>query len=221
MERHFEVELENLKKDLMRMASMVEESFRLAIDACMHENDEMTQQVIEGDQRINELEVEIESNIVNILALQHPLASDLRFMVATLKINNDLERIGDHAVNIAESARTLRAIPGAERLMEIPVMAQTVKEMLGSALDSFLHLDADLASRVLESDDRIDELNKNNTRAMIELIKSDTRTLEGAMELVRISRNLERVADLATNIAEEVIYVTQARSVRHSGDRVR
>ncbi|MFZ1730119.1 MAG: phosphate signaling complex protein PhoU [Bacteroidota bacterium] len=221
MERHIEQELENLKQVFLRMADLVENSFQQAVDALLSEDDRLAEQVINGDQLINAIEVEIDESIISILALQHPLASDLRLIVATLKVNNDLERIGDHAVNIAESVRTLRTIPGSEPLMEIPAMARTVKEMLTKALHSFIHLDADLAADVLASDDTIDELNRKNTHAMISLSKSDSHAIDGAMELVRISRNLERVADLTTNIAEEVIFVTQARDVRHPGNRDR
>lgn len=218
MERHFEIELEKVKKAIMQMAGIVEEHFGLAVDAMLHEDETLANKIIEDDKRINELELDIDNAIVDLLALQHPLGSDLRFLVAALKINNDLERIGDHAVNIAESVRTLKAIPGSEPLMEIPEMAQIARTMLQKALDAFLYLKSDLASEVLHSDDSIDELNKRITREMIALAKSDTRTIDGAMELIRISRNLERVADLSTNIAEDVIFITQARVVKHHAE---
>jgi phosphate transport system protein len=145
----------------------------------------------------------------------------LRFIVAAQKINNDLERIGDHAVNIAQSAINFDKNKTLGSLLEIPRMAATTKLMLRYALDSFILLDPKMARSVLETDDQIDELNKSMTPEVIELLKSDKRTIEGGLELIRVSRNLERVADMSTNIAEEVIFHTQARVVKHHAEEVK
>jgi phosphate transport system protein len=141
---------------------------------------------------------------------------DLRFLVAALKINNDLERIGDHAVNIAESALTLRRLPARMTLLEIPEMATVAQSMLRNALDGFIHRDARLGKGVLEQDDLIDELNRKTITGFVALMKGDQKTIDAGLDLIRISRNLERIADLSTNIAEEVIFMTQARVVKHN-----
>jgi phosphate transport system protein len=153
--------------------------------------------------------------VVDLLALQQPVASDLRLILAIQKINNDLERIGDHAVNIAESALGLISTPEQEPLLEIPNMIIIAKEMFQQSLDAFIHLDPQLAHSVLESDDRIDALNRAMNGQVIKLIKNNQHSVEGCLQLLRISRNLERIADLTTNIAEEVIFHTQARIVKH------
>ncbi|MBI3006456.1 MAG: phosphate signaling complex protein PhoU [Ignavibacteriales bacterium] len=221
MERRFERELEGLKTSLVKMGSVVEQNLEQAIQALMNDDAGLAKKVVEGDERVNSLEIEIDNAIIDLLALQQPVASDLRLIIAVQKINNDLERIGDHAVNIAESAVNLVKTPGNEPLMEIPKMAEITTRMLRHALDGFILLDAKLAKTVLERDDEIDELNKIMTRKVVELIKSDLESIEGGLQLIRISRNLERVADLATNIAEDVIFHLQARVVKHHAEQRR
>jgi len=200
------------------MGSVVEENFAFAIQSVMELNNSLAQHVIDTDNRVDSLEIEIDNAIIDLLALQQPVASDLRFIIAAQKINNDLERIGDHAVNIAESALTLLKYKKPESLMEIPKMATATKLMLRHALDSFILLDPNMAHSVLETDDQIDELNRTMVSEVIELLKSDKRSVEIDLELIRISRNLERVADMTTNIAEEVIFHTQARVVKHHAE---
>jgi phosphate transport system protein len=218
MERHFQKELESLKTSLIKMGSVVEENISYALQALLERDESLVQKVFENEERINLLEIEIDNAIVDLLALQQPVASDLRFIIAAQKINNDLERIGDHAVNIAEADLNLLEIKPIDTLLELPKMAATTKLMLRQALDSFILLDPKLAQMVLESDDQIDELNRSMAAEVIELLKSDKRTIEYGLELVRISRNLERVADMSTNIAEEVIFHTQARVVKHHAE---
>jgi phosphate transport system protein len=215
MERHFQHELESIKTTLIKMGSVVEENINFAIQSLLEHKSELAQRVIDGDNRVNSLEIEIDNSIVDLLALQQPVASDLRFIIAAQKINNDLERIGDHAVNIAESSLSINKEGMVGTFLEIPTMAQTTKQMYRNALDSFILLDPKLARTVLESDDQIDEMNRSMTNEVIELIKSDKRSIESGLELLRISRNLERVADMTTNIAEEVIFHTQAKVVKH------
>jgi phosphate transport system protein len=218
MERHFQRELEGLKTSLIKMGSVVEENIAFAIRAVLEKSGDLARKVIETDKRVDSLEIEIDNTVIDLLALQQPVASDLRFIIAAQKINNDLERIGDHAVNIAEAAEKLCTLPGVELLEEIPMMADITKIMLKDALDSFILLDPAKARLVLKTDDQIDDLNRLVVRRIIELVKSNIPTIEYGLELSRVSRNLERVADLATNIAEEVIFHTQARVVKHHAD---
>lgn len=218
MERHFQHDLELLKSNVIKMGSAVERNLFDALDAVMNNDPALASKVIASDGAINQFEIEIDNSVVDLLALQQPVASDLRLILAIQKINNDLERIGDHAVNIAESAYRLVETPQDEPLLEIPNMAKIAKEMFQQALDSFIHLNPQLAQSVLESDDRIDALNRGMNAQVIKFIKKDMKSIEGGLELLRISRNLERVADLTTNIAEEVLFHTQARVVKHHAE---
>jgi phosphate transport system protein len=215
MERRFDKELEQLKVKINLMFSLATKSLEASITAVMKDSDESAESVFELERLVNQVELEIDNGVVDILALQQPVASDLRLILAILKINNDLERIGDHAVNIAESAKGLIKTPEREPLLKIPQMAEYVLVMLKDANRSFDQLDAQLAQRVLEEDDTIDTLNRELLAEVAELIKENQSTTEGNLELARISRNLERVADLATNISEEVIFYVQAKIVKH------
>ncbi|MBP1649140.1 MAG: phoU 2 [Bacteroidetes bacterium] len=218
MERRFEHELESLKTSLVKMGSVAEDAICSAIRSLLSKDHALAQKVIDTDDRINSLEIEIDNAILDLLALQQPVASDLRFILASQKINNDLERIGDHAVNIAESVQSLEQFPDVQPVEEIPRMVEITRTMLKEVLDSFIHPDPHAALSVLKRDDEIDELNRGVTRKVIELVRKDPQAIEGALAQVRISRNLERVADLATNIAEEVLFYTQARVVKHRAE---
>jgi len=216
MTRHFVEELDALKSNLIRMSGLAEEAIAGSIRALLDRRRDLAERVIVEDDRINAMEVQIDEMVVDLLALQQPVASDLRFILSALKINNDLERIGDHAVNIAQSA--LASIDRGEApapVVELPRMAHITKEMLRNAIDGFIHADADLGRWVLRNDDIIDELNRNNVSALVAVIRQDPGTLEQAIDAMRVSRNLERVADLATNIAEDVIFAAEARVVKH------
>ena len=218
MERHFERELDSLKTMLMKMASMAEENFTGALKALTEKNKALADQVIEADRRVDALELEIDNAVIDILALHKPVASDLRLIVAALKINNDLERISDHAVNIAQSVHSLIESTKLNTYLEIPKMTEATRWMLRDALDSFLHLEPQKAREVLTRDDQIDDMNRSNARQVISAIREKGLPVEEALDLIRISRNLERVADLSTNIAEEVVFLTQARVVKHHAD---
>jgi len=209
MERHFQRELESLKTSLVKMGSVVEENVNKAIRSVIEKSSTLAEQVIE---------IEIDNAIVDLLALQQPVASDLRFIVAAIKINNDLERISDHAVNIAQSARVLCTITDARIPDEIPQMASITKTMLKEAIDSFISLNPAMAQKVLTSDDQIDDFNRLVMKKVVEVMKGNKDAVECEMELGRISRNLERIADLTTNIAEEAIFHTQARIVKHHAE---
>ena len=218
MKRHFENELQGLKTNLIKMGSVAEEAIALAIRALNEGDPDLAQEVIDGDERVNELEMEIDNGIVDLLALQQPVAIDLRLILAAQKINNDLERIGDHAVNIAESILGLLRLGAHDNLLEIPKMTAVAQEMLRNALDAFIHQDPHLGRKVLEQDDTIDAQNRELVLNVVERMKTDPKMIEQGLELIRISRNLERVADLATNIAEDVIFITQAKVVKHHAE---
>jgi len=215
MQRHFEQEIEKLKTLLIKMSSLAEEAIAKSIRAMLEKQPAMAQQVVDQDSAINSMEVEIDRAVVDLLALQQPVASDLRFILAASKINNDLERIGDHAVNLAESARKFCEISTLEPVVDIPQMSQITKGMLRDSIDGFIHSNTALCRAVLKHDDLIDELNKKVVNELVEVIRNDPKMVEEALELIRVSRNLERVADLATNIAEEVIFIREARVVKH------
>jgi phosphate transport system protein len=219
MQRHFVQELEALKENLIRMGSLTEQAIHDSIKALLDRNAELAQRVMQNEDRINQYELEIDTAVVDILALQQPVASDLRFILAAMKINNDLERIGDHAVNIAESALSYAARPPLTIQLDLPQMAQVAETMLREALDAFIHGNSELGRKVLRDDDINDELNRKTVRDLVGVIRTQPEAVEQALDFVRVSRNLERVGDLATNIAEEVIYVAEAHVVKHHSDQ--
>ena len=200
------------------MASLAEDAIRLTIKAFMTADVALAQKIVDNDERINSMEIEVDNAIVDLMALQQPVAGDLRFILAAQKINNDLERIGDHAVNIAQSAITFARREEATPLMELPQMVEIVESMLRDSIDAFINQDASLGMSVLEKDDIIDRLNMNLVQDFVQRMKSDRNLIEAGIDIIRVSRNLERVADLATNIAEEVIFVSQARVVKHHAE---
>jgi phosphate transport system protein len=218
MERHFVQELEALKTSLIKMGSLVEEGYRLSTRAALEEDAAAAESVIRADSRVDSLELEIDNAIVDLLALQQPVAKDLRFIIASQKLNNELERIGDHCVNIAQSALTLQGCSGVAATEGLSHMTAIVGRMLRDAIDSFIRLDPTLAREVLGSDDLIDDLNRTMIKWVIENLKNGTVSVEVGMELARLSRNLERIADLSTNISEEVVFLTQARVVKHHAE---
>src|SRR4051812_37192519 len=207
MERHhFDNEMQALKARLLRMGSVVEERVQAAVQALIERRPELADQVIAGDVEVNELQIEIDDRCLKLLALQAPMASDLRLITAAMKINADLERMGDQAVNIAEnSLKLMNAVP-LKPLLDIPRMAQIAQEMTRDALDAFVRRDVPLARRVLERDDEVDALKDQVFRVLLTYMMADTATIERALSLILVSRNLERVADHATNIAEDVIF---------------
>jgi phosphate transport system protein len=215
MERHFVQELEALKASIIRMGGLVEQAIADSTKAMLDRNPEIARRIIENEQRINSLELENDAAIVDLLALQQPVAGDLRFILAALKINNDLERIGDHAVNIAESAITYASKPPLKIQTDLPRMALITQAMLRDAIDGFVHNNTASCRGVLQNDDLTDAMNKNTINELIALIQKEPSSVHQALELVRVSRNLERVADLATNIAEEVIFAAEAAVVKH------
>jgi phosphate transport system protein len=215
MERHIDHELGELKQELVRMASLAEAAIGKAIRALLLREVEMAEDVLRGDEAINRLELEIDERCLRMLALYQPEASDLRFIAMSLKINNDLERIGDQAVNIAERALALFREPPLKPLVDIPHMAELVQAMLTHSVDAFVHRDTALARSVCQRDDAIDQLDDQLFRELLTYMMENRRAITRAVNLILVSRHLERVADHATNVAENVIYLVEGQQVRH------
>lgn len=210
-----EEEINKLKKMLFEMATSVEEMIAKSVKALEENNMILAEEVIKSDQVVNEMEVDIDNQCIRILALYHPEAEDLRTVTMIMKINNDLERIGDHAVNIAEMTKYLADKPPVKPLIDIPKMAEKAIEMLQESLDSFVNKDADLAVEVCKKDDEVDALEPQIVRELITYMISDPLTIDRALTLILIARGLERVADLATNIAEDTYYISSGKILKH------
>jgi phosphate transport system protein len=216
MERyHFEAELQGLRNQLLTMGGLVEERVHRAVHALIHRKEEEAQRIIAGDNEINDLQMDVDNRCLKLLATQTPLAVDLRLITSAMKINADLERIGDQAVNIAESVLVLIPQPPLKPLIDIPRMATIAEKMIRDALDAFVKKDSELARDVLRRDDEVDELKDQVFRELLTYMMADPGTIQRALSLILISRNLERIADHATNIAEDVIFITEAKDVRH------
>lgn len=216
MERHhFEEALGAIKQRLLGMGGQVEVRLTEAVQALMERRPELAERVARGDGEINRLQMEVDDRCLKLLALQQPMATDLRFITAAMKINADLERIGDQAVNIAQNALKVIAQPPLRPLIDIPRMGELALHMTRDALDAFVRRDAELARKVLQRDDEVDNLKDHVFRVLLTHMMADPGTIERALGLILISRNLERIADHATNIAEDVIFLVEARDVRH------
>ena len=218
MERHFDQELQGLKDALLTMGGRAEGVIQKSVESLKRRDIQLADEVIADDQMIDRIEIEIDEGCVSLLALRQPMAVDLRFITGVLKISNDLERVGDHAVNIAGSAKRLAAEPSLKPLVDIPRMVDLASGMLREELDAFVRRDPAAARRVLLRDDEVDNLNQQVFRELVSFMIEDARTITRAMELVLVARNLERVADLATNIAEEVVFIAEARIIKHHAD---
>jgi phosphate transport system protein len=213
--RHFQEELDLLKRRLLEMGGLAEEHVRLAVKGLVDRDHELVDRVLTGDEPLNKLHIEIDGRCFTLLALFQPMAADLRTIVAAVKINTDLERVGDLAVNIAEAARRYTSHPPVKKLIDIPRMASIAQSMLRDALDAFVRRDLALAQSVLNEDDRLDELKTQIFRELLTYMLQDPSTIEPALDLILVSRHLERIGDHATNIAEDVIFIVSARDVRH------
>lgn len=216
MERHhFEEDLEALKRCLLQMGSLIEAQTQKALVSLMERRVELARAVIEGDAAVNRLQIEIDDRCLKMLALQQPMATDLRLITSAMKMSADLERIGDQAVNIAETALRLLETAPLKPVIDIAEMSEIAQKMTRDALDSFVRRDAALARDVLARDDKVDQLKDRVFRVLLTHMMADPGTIERALGLILISRNLERIADHATNIAEEVIFLVEAKDVRH------
>ena len=215
MSIHLQKDLEHLNKELLILSSMVEDATNKAILALVDRRLELARQVMREDDRINTREVLIEEECLKMLALHQPVAADLRFIVAVLKVNNDLERMGDLAVNIAERAAYLATREPLQVSLDFPKMAEGVREMVRESLDSLTNMNPRLARHVLTMDDEIDEANRGMFDILQDLMYRDPSTIVRAVHLLSASRYLERIADLATNIAQDVVYIAEGRLIRH------
>jgi phosphate transport system protein len=215
VKEHFSEQLEDLRRNLILMGGEVERQIQRAIEALTEVDEEKAGAVIAADGEIDRMEMVIEDQAVQLLALQQPVAVDLRFLIAALKINNDLERIGDHAVNIAEGAQRLAAQKPFKPFIDIPYMAEVAMSMLKQSLDAFVNRDAELAKKVIKKDDILDEKNVSIIRELLTYMAEYPNLITYCLELISISKNLERVGDLATNICEDTIFMAQAKWVKH------
>ena len=217
--RHYEEELVQLQGRLLVMGGFAEERLGQALHAAVQRDVALAEQVIAGDEPINTLHKEIDDRCFKLLALRQPLAVDLRSILAAVKINTDLERVGDLAVNIAEAVRRYLHHPPVKELVDLPRMAAIAQSMLRDALDAFVRRDVDLAQRVLDQDDELDALKRQVFRDLLGVMFSRPATIEPSLDLLLISRHLERVGDHATNVAEDIIFMVSARDVRHVPER--
>ena len=212
---HFEEEMQALKNRLLNMGALVEERVHDATHALIDRRLDTAERIIASDQDVNDLQIEIDERCLRLLALQQPMASDLRLITAAMKINADLERIGDQAVNIAEQVVRILAHPPLKPIIDLPRMAEISERMTRESLDAFVRKDAKLARAILARDDEVDQLKDQVFRVLLTYMMADPGTIERALGLILISRHLERIADHATNIAEDVIFVVEAKDVRH------
>ena len=215
MTRHLQRELNRLKKRILSLGAMVEERVRMAMKAIETRDGELAKKIIDKDYEIDEAEIEIEEECLKILALHQPVAVDLRFLSAVIKINNDLERIGDEAVNIAERVLIIAKRPKLDIAFDYSVMAEKTQTMLKCSLDAVVNMDLDMAVKVCISDDEIDDLQNKAYDVIKQAIKDNPERIAYLINLLLISRHLERIADHATNIAEEVVYMIEGEIVRH------
>ena len=212
---HFQEELEQLKTRLLEMGGLAEDRVRTVLRALVDRDMTLVDRVLAGDGPINHLHIEVDSRCFKLLALHQPMAVDLRAIVSAVKINTDLERVGDLAVNIAEAVRRYLQHAPVKELIDIPRMADIAQRMLRDALDAYVRRDTTLARSVLNEDDTLDALKTQVFRELLTYMLQDPATIEPALDLILVSRHLERIGDHATNVAEDVIFMVSARDVRH------
>jgi phosphate transport system protein len=218
MPRHFEIELDRLRTNIIKMGSLVDEQIELALKALLETNVTLAQFVIDRDQRVDEFDNQIDTQCERIFALTQPVAIDLRLIMSALKINNELERIGDIAVNIAERVEPIRERPDLVRQVPLADMATQARLMVKQAIDSFINNDPSLARDILLQDDKVDNLDRDIFRQLVAYMKNDPDSIEPASHLMILSRHLERLADHATNIAEDVIFLVDAKIIKHHAE---
>ncbi len=216
--KHFVEELEELKNRLLEMGGLVESAVYRSVVAVVEKDADQAQQVLKNEARINQLEIEIDDLATRLLATQQPMAADMRFLTAAIKINNDLERMGDLAVNIVERALSLMHEPVIRPVVDIPQMAKLTESMVRKSLDAFVRADAELAHTVLLSDDAVDDLRDAIYEELTKFMKQDPENVRPGVDLMFVARNLERLADHATNVAEDVLFLVQGVDVRHHAE---
>jgi len=216
--RHFQEELNELQRRLLEMAGLVESAIHFSVRSLTARDQEQAQRVLRSEATINQMEIEIDGLATRLLALHQPMAGDLRFLTAAIKINSDLERMGDLAVNIVERAMDLMGRPPMKPLVDIPKMAGLAESMVRKSLNAFVNRDPELARSVLLSDDAVDDLKDTVYQDLIHFMESDPSTVAAGVDLIFVAHNLERIADQATNIAEEVLFLVQGIDVRHHAE---
>ena len=215
MERHFEHDLEELKERLLWMAGLAERAVHQAVQAVFQKDEALATRVLDEEKAINEMQIEIDDRVMQLVALQQPMAVDRRFILSASRINNDLERIGDQAVNIAQSALRILRHPQVKPYVDLPRMSELAEGMVRDSLNALVNRDAELAKSVLIRDDQVDNLRDQIFRELLTYMMENSAVIYPAFELVLITKNLERIGDHATNIAEDVIYMVAGRDVRH------
>jgi len=216
--RHFQEELEDLQRNLLEMAGLVELAVHESVQALTQRDQERAQRVLVNEARINQKEIHIDEMATRLLALHQPMARDLRFLTVAIKINNDLERMGDLAVNIVERALSLIAQLPVKPLIDMPRLAHLSEAMVHNSLDAFVKRDSELARAVLVSDDAVDDLRDAICRELVTFMENDPATIARSLDLILVARSLERIADHATNIAEDVLFLTKGVDVRHHAE---
>lgn len=219
MERHREQDLEKIRQTLLRMGGLVERMIGEAMQAIVDRDVARADAVVKTDFEVDQLEKDLDEQVNRYMALQQPTAVDLRFLVATMKIANDLERMGDSAVNVSEAAEILNAEPPLKPYIDLPHLARITQEMVRDALDSFVRKDARAALDVCRRDDEVDGLYKQLFRELLTYMMEDPRNTTRALHLLLVARNYERIADHATNIGEDVIFYVEGRDIRHSANQ--
>jgi phosphate transport system protein len=221
MERLFDEELKNLKEKLLRMAALVEESIELSIEGLKEQKEEPALEVLKLEEDVNLLDVEIDETCLRLLALRQPMAGDLRFITSAMKIGTELERMGDLAVNIAQRALELNKMPLLKPLIDIPRMAVLARAMVTDSINAFINRDENLARDICKRDDEVDALNDQIFRELLTYMIEDPVTIKRAVGLLLVGRHLERIADHATNIGEDVIYLVKGKTIKHHIDKKR
>ncbi|MEO8026273.1 MAG: phosphate signaling complex protein PhoU [Bryobacteraceae bacterium] len=216
--RHFVEELEQLKSKLLEMSALVESAIERSIIAVTQKDRAAAEDVFRNEARINEIEIEVDEFATKLLALQQPMAADLRLIIAALKINTDLERMGDLSVNIGQRAMSLMEEPMIKPMIDIPYIAGLVQSMVRKSLDAFVTRDADLARSVLASDDAVDSMRTACYHELVSFMEKDPQNIRPALDLLAVTRNLERIADHSTNIAEDVLFLVKGIDVRHHAE---
>ncbi len=217
MKKHYPEQLAELRERILRMGGLVEQMTRRVIQALVERNVGILAEVQGMETQVNQLHIDIDEACIELIALRQPAAVDLRFITAAMKINADMERIGDQAINIVERAEVLLTVPPLKPLIDIPRMADIAQEMLKASLDAFVNGDDELALETIRRDDEVDQLKDQVFRELLTFMMADPTTIPRAMELILVSRHLERIGDHATNICEDVIFMVKGKDVRHQG----
>ena len=219
MTKHLRSDLEHLKRRILAMGALVEEATNLAISSLVHRRPELAEQVLLGDDAIDRMELDVEDTCLKVLALHQPVAGDLRFIVAVMKVNNDLERMGDLAQNIAQRSSDLSTQAPLDVQLEFDDMMEAVRRMVSRSLDALVRGDTALAREVIASDDEVDRLHRQMFKDLEALMRRDPDSVGRAVQTLSVARHLERIADLATNIAEDIVFMVEGEVIRHGRER--